>query len=208
MKLYLHFLTILSILFAFTPSAHAVHVASKSADIDITTSKTAHVIGVIDAASAFVFGAELAITTGLSGPRVIIIDSPGGYVDAGASILDMMRKEQAAGVKQICVVKGMAASMAFNILSACDIRLAADDARMLFHKIAIGQLEPGMRGTAKTLREIANYLDKEDEPYCALNSKALNFPRSVYDRLADMDTWWSPKELLDLKYLQGIVLFK
>ncbi len=193
----------------FVPiSANAIHIVSKDAKIDITTNKISHIKGGIDPISTLVYFIEWQVTEKLSGPRVVLIDSPGGYVEAGNQIIEMMMKEQEAGIKQICVVQGMAASMAFNILSHCDVRLAEAPSRLLFHKVAIGQLDPSIRGTAKTLRMIADELDKVDAPLAEFNAKALNMSLMIYNKLAEGDWWWSVPEMMELKYLNGIAEVK
>ncbi len=184
-------------------TAQAFHVVAPG--VDITTDKVSYLTGMIDKTSEKAYMTSLINTIALPGPRIVVIDSPGGYVDSGEAILQAMKREQAAGTKQVCVVMGGASSMAFNFLTFCDVRLATRNSHMLVHKVEAGQLNPEMRTTAKNLRDIAEILDRTDEPYRRANAKAMHLQLIDYDKLCDNETFWRSPELLARGYLQGIV---
>lgn len=166
--------------------------------------KIAHVDGVIDDFARQFFFNELEATKDLPGDRVIYINSPGGYVDIGMDMINAMEAEKDHGVKQVCIVTHLAASMAFNFLSHCDVRIADTGAVLLFHKIAIGSIPAGMRLTAKNLKEIAAYIEKADGPLAEYNAAALKMSSAEYDFYADRDTFWMPETLVKLGYLNSI----
>lgn len=67
----------------------------------------------------------------------ILINSPGGSVYAGMTIVDSMRAAKERGISFRCVSGVMAASMAYIILAECDERYALPNARLLFHPMSI-----------------------------------------------------------------------
>lgn len=176
-----------------------------SASDVLATAKVAHVTGVIDEDSKTAFLKEMADTADLAGGRLVVIDSPGGSVAAGQEMIDAIDAEKDAGIKITCVVKEVAASMAFNLLTHCDVRIADAKAILLFHKIEIGGSIPGVRMTARNLRRIAEQLDGYDEPYRQANAKALGMTIEEYDWYADHETFWEPSVLARLGYLTGII---
>jgi ATP-dependent protease ClpP protease subunit len=70
-------------------------------------------------------------------PVTLVIDSPGGEVQAGLRFINLMVAAQQKGVRFDCVVHHLAASMAFQILSQCDNRLTHDNAMLLWHGVRL-----------------------------------------------------------------------
>ena len=177
----------------------------KTPKIDINTLKISHLYGEITFKMSSRFIWEQFNTVGISGDRLVIIDSPGGSVQAGNAILASLMAEQKMGTKLVCVVTGEADSMAFNILSHCDVRLAVKNAHLLFHHVALKDFPPNLRITAKNIRNVALEMDKIDESFCAYNAAALHLPRVLYEKLSDAEADWTAKELVARNYLDGIV---
>lgn len=174
--------------------------------VDLKTDKVVHIAGVITVDSMIQFGAEMIQVAELPGPLVIVINSVGGRVDAGAGMLRMMYMAHTTGVKLVCVVPGVAASMAFNIMSFCDERYAVQDAQMVVHKVE-SRLDPTIRSTAKNLRKWADQIDIVDEPWRQANTKAMHLTITQYDRYADVETIFTAAQLKRLGYLNAIVQF-
>jgi ATP-dependent protease ClpP protease subunit len=63
----------------------------------------------------------------------LLINSPGGSVLAGSVYITAMEVAKARGVKFVCTVPLLAASMAFQILAYCDTRHALEGALFLWH---------------------------------------------------------------------------
>ncbi len=186
------------LLFLNIPSyAHAV------ALYKVTTLKVAHVVGEIDNESAQAFLNEIDATAALPGEQLILVDSPGGSVSAGQAMIDAVEAQKAQGTKVACVVTGMAASMAFNLLTHCDTRIADTGAKLLFHKVALGQM-PDIRLSAPNLRHVAELLDKFDAPYSKANMLALGMDESEYNFYADQENWWSAVMMKRLGYLNAL----
>lgn len=70
-------------------------------------------------------------------PIYLYLDSPGGSVVAGLFLIHEIEKAKAQGVKFVCVVDKMAASMAFQFLLHCDMRYAHKTSSMLWHPVRI-----------------------------------------------------------------------
>ena len=64
----------------------------------------------------------------------LIIDSPGGSVTAGFIFVSQMKALQGKGTKITCYVPGLAASMAFQILTQCDERIVLEESALLWHR--------------------------------------------------------------------------
>lgn len=175
--------------------------------LDLSGARVAHLTGVVDQRSELRLRVEMLMTSAAPGDRILMINSPGGEVEAGRHMIELLENERTGGIRLVCIVEGAAMSMAFNILSHCDVRLATANSKLLAHKIALGGLPAAMRLTAKTLRGIAREMEKEEEPFRWLNAKAMHLSLQQYDRYADAEKMWTPQELLDMKYLDGIVGF-
>ena len=190
--------------------ANTIHIVSKTANLDITTRKVAHLEADVDMDSLAKFNKEMDATKDIKGPRVIVINSRGGMSFAAALMIARLEAERAAGVMIVCMVKEYANSMAFDLLTRCDARLAAPDAQFVFHKIAytalLGNPDLGFkRLTPNELRRKAAEIEAEDEPYRQANAKALKMSLRDYDRYADQDSRWTAKNLFGRGYLHGIL---
>lgn len=194
----------LTALLCLVTSAVCCAASIKTEHYQIDTQKVAHVIGFIDDMSATVFLAEMQATESLEGDRLIFIDSPGGSVSSGNYMIAAIDREKASGVKVTCVVGKLAASMAFNLLTHCDVRIADTRSVLLFHKVEIGGRPPGVRMTAENLRKIAELLDEMDEPFRVANASALGMSLEEYDFYANHETYWNSKVLFRLGYLNDI----
>lgn len=188
--------------------AQALHVVSPEAGIDIVTDKVAHLETEVNGVSLMKFQVEMFQTLGLKGDRVILIKSGGGNSADGQVMINILEAERAKGTRIVCVVERRAHSMAFNLLTHCDVRLASPDTLMIFHKIAIvfpctGQYI-GPRLTPKALRIAADEIEAEDEVYRHANAAALKMTLSEYDDHADKETVWHVSALLKRGYLHGI----
>lgn len=67
----------------------------------------------------------------------LIISSPGGSVAVGSLIIDRMEQLKERGVTFRCVVRDLAASMAFQILLHCNERYATPKAFLLWHPVRV-----------------------------------------------------------------------
>lgn len=195
------FITLISLLFSETALAATV----KGLRGGFSTQKTIVLVGVIDEAMTNSVYVQMKLTENLPGPRLVIIKSPGGMVSEGKKIIQMLEQERArTNQKLVCAVMGAAHSMAFNLLTHCDVRLATPDSRMVAHKVALGGM-PGERMSAKNMRKMADDMDKIDKQLNEDNRKAMHLSAEEYDTYADAEREWKAQELLEMHYLDDIV---
>lgn len=90
----------------------------------------------------------------------VIISSPGGSVIAGNLMVDRMVQLKNDGVRFRCVVRDLAASMAFQFLLFCDERYATPHAFLLWHPVRI--FAQGVV-TAQLASNLATQLQQADE---------------------------------------------
>lgn len=81
----------------------------------------------------------------------MIISSPGGEVVVGSLIIDRMEQLKNEGVKFRCVVRDVAASMAFQILLHCNERYATPHSFLLWHPVRIFMRDIVTAAVAQTL---------------------------------------------------------
>ena len=72
-----------------------------------------------------------------SQPIDIVLSSPGGSLFAGYIIVDRIDALRADGVTVRCVVRSLAASMAFQMLLHCDERYATPHSLLLWHPVRV-----------------------------------------------------------------------
>ncbi len=201
---YLYFLLVLALLVVSSRVLAGIPVTTPKG-INLNTLKVLHIEGEIEPNMLYKVGAEMTLTHGIPGPRVVYISSPGGYLDVGNIIIRMLEAEKASGTKLVCVVIGAASSAAFNLLSHCDVRLSTPGDHFVVHHAAVGGVDPDTRWTAKNLRNLADKLDEADEEATVLNCKVMGLSRADYELYADHERAWTAQELLLMGYLQGFI---
>lgn len=70
-------------------------------------------------------------------PIFILLNSPGGSVSAGSSVIDAIEAVQSKGVVVKCFSGSLAASMAFNIMAYCNERFALARTKLMFHPMSL-----------------------------------------------------------------------
>jgi ATP-dependent protease ClpP protease subunit len=83
-------------------------------------------------------------------PIFMLLNSPGGSIMFGYTVIDAIHAAQARGVKIVCATGVLAASMAFNMLLECNEAYSLKYAKLLFHPVksqgVFGQQEAEMSG--------------------------------------------------------------
>ena len=137
-------------------------------------------------------------------PIYMYLDSPGGSVVAGLFMIHEMEKAKAQGVKFICVVDKMAASMAFQYLAHCDTRLAHRTSSMLWHPVRVNVRQASITPTvAKTLYLDLKYTESAMLPKLI---KELRLPKRVFFHHYNVETLHFGSQLAQLspRFLQLI----
>ena len=108
----------------------------------------------------------------------IVISSPGGSVIAGSLIIDKMVQLKEDGVQFRCFVRGLAASMAFQLLLFCDERYSTPHSFLLWHPVRI--FAQGVV-TAQLASNLSVQLQQADE--VALHDLRAHLPMGEADIL-------------------------
>ncbi len=134
-------------------------------------------------------------------PILLVINSPGGSVDAGFAVWDQV---QMISSPVTTLVTGLAASMG-SILSLCAAkgrRFATPKARIMIHQPAISGL---VRGQATDLEIQAKEIIKTRESIVNVYMEATGKDFKTVDKAIDRDTWMTADEALDFGLLDKIV---
>jgi ATP-dependent Clp protease, protease subunit len=134
-------------------------------------------------------------------PILLIVNSPGGSVDAGFAVWDQIKMLKSPITT--CIT-GIAASMG-SILSLCapkGRRFATENARIMIHQPAIhGSLSGQATDLEIHAREILKTRDKIIDLYADATGKA----REDIEKSIDRDTWLSAQEAMDFGLVDGLV---
>jgi ATP-dependent Clp protease protease subunit len=131
----------------------------------------------------------------------MIINSPGGSVDAGFAVWDQMKMISSPVTT---LVTGLAASMG-SILSLCagkGRRLATPNARILIHQPSI---HGGVRGQASDLEIHAREILKIRSRIIDLYVEASGKDRDTIAAAIERDTWLSAEEAREFGLIDRIV---
>lgn len=200
------FLRILAITtFLVCIPSYALDVLSSKGELIVSTKKIIKIDGFINDATYKKFEEQYYSQLRHSGDILIILDSPGGEVGVGNKIIRLVEVIKYSN-KVFCVANKDASSMAFNILSHCDVRMATNKTRMVVHKAAHSPVcDDSVRYTPKYLRVIAKELEIDDIPFSKLNAKLMKLTEESYSFFADEETSWSVYTLVSSGYLKDIV---
>lgn len=104
--------------------------------VDFTDMPKLTVIGEVN--MSIVEQAQVLLNAGSKEKEVVIlVNSPGGSVDAGQLFIQSMEQLRLRGIKINCVSGVLAASMGFQILAHCDKIYALPNTLLLFHPVRI-----------------------------------------------------------------------
>jgi ATP-dependent Clp protease protease subunit len=134
-------------------------------------------------------------------PIQLIINSPGGSVDAGFAVWDQINMISSPVTT---IVTGLAASMG-SILSLCGgkgKRLATPNARILIHQPSI---HGGVRGQASDLEIHAREILKMRSRIIDLYVEATGKDRETIAAAIERDTWLSADEAKEFGLIDKII---
>jgi len=134
-------------------------------------------------------------------PILLVINSPGGSVDAGWAIWDQI-KMITSPVKTL--ITGLAASMGsvLSLVAAKGHRYATPNSRIMIHQPMIGGV---IRGQATDLEIHAKEILKTKSQLVDLYVSQTGRPREEIEDAIDRDKWFSAQEAMDFGLLDGIV---
>lgn len=124
-------------------------------------------------------------------PIYVLLNSPGGYVYAGTTLIDSIRMAQSRGVKVVCFSGALAASMAFNALLYCNERYALPHTKLLFHPVRID----GATVTLNNLPEIEHGLRTVEEKLQPLMIRTMGVTPKWFNFHYKAETLWDAEQL-------------
>lgn len=134
-------------------------------------------------------------------PILLVINSPGGSVDAGFAIWDQIKMISSPVTT---LVTGLAASMAsvLSLVAAPKRRFATPSARVMVHQ---PRLSGVIQGQATDLEIQAKEMLKTRSILVNLYMKATGRNNSEIEKAIDRDTWMTADEALNFGLLDKIV---
>jgi ATP-dependent Clp protease protease subunit len=134
-------------------------------------------------------------------PITLVLNSPGGSVNDGYALVDVLRFVQAP-VRVVCT--GLVASMGISILIAVDkeSRLSLPNARFMLHQPRFGRAVIGSASDLEiTAREIIKMKDKSNREVADATGKALE----DVERDTKRDLWLSASEAIEYGLISRII---
>lgn len=142
---------------------------------------------------------ELDYFSQKKGPIYLLINSPGGSISAGYSILDYCRL---VPNKIITIGIGSAASMgSFLLTCAGDERYVTDNCELLYHQPLVGHIS----GQATDVEIQTKHLLQIKNKVIQDLSKKSNLSTKKLKDLLDRDSWLSKEDALKYNLIDGVL---
>ena len=127
----------------------------------------------------------------------IYIDSPGGYLDEGMTMMRLIKEHKASRKNAYCMECASAATL---LCIPCDTVTAYEGGEFLFH-----MPRGGMSGTPKEIISYGEGLQKRAQSVAELYSARMP-GKTVEDILAMMEdeTWMTPREAMECGFVNAI----
>lgn len=134
-------------------------------------------------------------------PILLVINSPGGSVDAGFAIWDQIKLISSPVTT---LITGLAASMGsvLSLAAAPGRRFATPMSRFMIHQPSIMGV---IQGQATDLEIHAREILKTKEQLIKIYTQATGKSRDVIEKAIDRDTWMSAEEALDFGHIDKII---
>lgn len=134
-------------------------------------------------------------------PILLVINSPGGVIDAGFAVWDQIKMITSPVTT---LVTGLAASMG-SILSLCAAskrRFATPNSRIMIHQPSIAGY---VKGQATDLAIQAKEIKRTHQHLVNLYVKLTGQPLEVIEKALDRDRWFTAEEALEFGLIDAIV---
>lgn len=134
-------------------------------------------------------------------PILLVINSPGGSVDAGFALWDQIKMISSPVTT---LITGLAASMGsiLSLVAEKGRRFATPNSRIMIHQPSIHGY---IQGQATDLEIQAKEILKTRDQIIDLYVEATGKDKGVIAKAIDRDTWMSAEEALEFGLLDGIV---
>ncbi len=139
--------------------------------------------------------------TGPGKPILLVINSPGGSIDAGWAIWDQIKMLKSP---VYTLVTGLAASMGsvLSLVAGPGRRLATPLCRIMIHAPLLSGV---MRGQATDLEIQAMEMLRTKEALINRYSEATGKSKEVIEKMMDRNTWMSAQEAMEFGLLDKVV---
>lgn len=134
-------------------------------------------------------------------PVQVIINSPGGSIDAGFAIWDQLKM---ASYPVTTIVTGLAASMGsvLALVAQKGKRLATPMSRFMIHQPALSSL---VQGQATDLEIQAREMLKTKDRIVKLYCEATGKPSDIIEKAIDRDMWMTAQEAQEFGLIDEII---
>ena len=132
-----------------------------------------------------------------SDPIMLYINSPGGSVDDGFALIDVIRGIQSP---VITIIIGSACSMAGVISIAGDKRLMSEHSIWMAH-----DMKAGIRGKTKDILDTAEFFKKEQKKLFSFIRKNTKLSEAEIQNAISGALWLYPKECLKKGIIDAII---
>lgn len=181
----------IKVLLSFMLLAFASTVTAKSVTFD--AKRTVRIVGEIDGSSIDKYAEKILKLIGNKKPIYLLINSPGGMVLPGTTVVDAIESAKASGSEVHCVAGSLAASMAFQMFTHCSHRYAFAHTKLLFHPMSI---EIG--GRVSELATLLTYLARVEKDMKKRLLKELNIPADVFEAHYAAETMWEARHIKEM----------
>lgn len=125
----------------------------------------------------------------------VLINSGGGQVFSGELVIDSIITAKNQGIEVVCLVSGMAMSMAFNIFLHCSKHIVFNHSKLMFHPVS---LRTSGRFTGEDFTNLSRRLKRMDD-------RTLNKIREVTGvRRSLIEKWYKEERVFTGKELQTL----
>ena len=131
----------------------------------------------------------------IQGRVEVRINSPGGDVDAGSAIYQLLKERPDMRV----TVEGLAASAASIVMLAADDRVIAETGRVMIHRAW-----SVIAGNAEELAKYAELLGKIDKTMAGIYGRAMGIDDGEALELMSEETWYTAEEAVEAGLATGI----
>lgn len=151
------------------------------------------------------FAREIMVLSLLSRdtPVYLYIDSPGGIINAGLYIHDIVRE---SGLDIRAFVSGRAYSMAAIIFASCPKRYLLANSELMIHEplLADGRLS----GSSSSVKSVSDSLQKSKDKIVGILCKCTNKSKREVEKAIEFDNYLNAQQALDFGMADAIVSFK
>lgn len=178
----------------FLPLACGLSSAANAQSITAAPARTAYLIGEITGGGTIPLVMELmSLKASSKEPITLVVNSPGGSVTAGYFLINALNNVTSSGIQVNCVVSGMAASMAFNILMHCSHTYAFAYSLLLWHP---PRAMVGSALTPDAALQLAIELHAAEQMINPAIISRLNLDRKFFYSHYHRETLWIAKDLV------------